>query len=212
MPQDESVHAGVPVEPDATVSATADVAGSARLGAGTRVWHLAQVADGAVIGRSCVLGRGAYVGPGVVVGDNVKIQNYALVYQPATLADGVFVGPAAVLTNDLNPRAVDVDGRPKSANGWTAVAVHVKEGASLGARSVCVAPVTIGRWAMVGAGAVVVADVPDFALVLGVPARRVGWVGRAGFPLRQVDAETWQCEETGDRFVEKDGILHEFGS
>jgi acetyltransferase-like isoleucine patch superfamily enzyme len=202
----------VPAEPAATVSATADVAGSARLGPGTRVWHLAQVGDGAVIGRSCVLGRGAYVGPGVVVGNNVKIQNYALVYQPATLADGVFVGPAAVLTNDLNPRAVDVDGRPRSADGWTAVAVHVEEGASLGARSVCVAPVTIGRWAMVGAGAVVVADVPDFALVVGVPARRVGWVGRAGFPLRRVDAQTWQCGETGDHYREKEGVLHEFGA
>ena len=204
MPDEVGRHA----EP-ATVSATADVADSARLGPGTTVWHLAQVGDGAVLGRSCVLGRGAYVGPGVVAGDHVKIQNYALVYQPATLGDGVFVGPAAVLTNDLNPRAVDVEGRPKSAADWTAVAVHVKEGASLGARSVCVAPVTIGRWALVGAGAVVVSDVPDFGLVVGVPARRVGWVGRAGFPLRRRDDGTWQCEKTGDRYVEEEGTLHE---
>ena len=98
----------------------------------------------------------------------------------------MFVGPAAVLTNDLNPRAVDVDGRPKAAGDWTPVGVHVREGASLGARSVCVAPVTIGRWAMVGAGAVVIADVPDFALVVGVPARQVGWVGRAGVRLARV--------------------------
>jgi UDP-2-acetamido-3-amino-2,3-dideoxy-glucuronate N-acetyltransferase len=210
MPQDESVDTRrAPAEPAATVSATADVAGSARLGSGTRVWHLAQVCDGAEVGRSCVLGRGAYVGPGVVIGDNVKIQNYALVYQPAVLDDGVFVGPAAVLTNDLNPRAVDTTGRPKSADDWTPVAVHVREGASLGARSVCVAPVTIGRWAMVGAGAVVVGDVPDFALVVGVPARRVGWVGRAGYPLRRHGDATWQCEKTGDRYAEEKGILHE---
>jgi UDP-3-O-[3-hydroxymyristoyl] glucosamine N-acyltransferase len=195
-----------------TISATADVADSARLGPGTRVWHLAQVGAEAVLGCSCVLGRGAYIGPGVVVGDHVKIQNYALVYQPAVLEAGVFVGPAAVLTNDLNPRAVDIHGRPKSVDDWTPVAVHVKEGASLGARSVCVAPVIVGRWAMVGAGAVVVADVPDFALVLGVPARRVGWVGRAGARLRRLDAQTWQCGETGDRYAEREGILHELGA
>ena len=217
MPQDEPARAGgVSIDDGAmdgaTVSATADVAASARLGPGTRVWHLAQVGEQAAVGRSCVLGRGAYVGPDVVVGDYVKIQNYALVYSPATLADGVFVGPAAVLTNDLNPRAVDVDGRPKARADWKPVAVHVGEGASLGARSVCVAPVTIGRWAMVGAGAVVVADVPDFALVVGVPARRVGWVGRAGFPLRRVDECTWQCDRTGDRYIEKEGFLHELSS
>lgn len=196
----------------ATINPTADVADSAVLGPGTRVWHLAQIGERAVLGRSCVLGRGACVGPGVVIGDHVKIQNYALVYHPATLDDGVFVGPAAVLTNDLAPRAVDVDGRPKSAGDWSPVAVRVKEGASLGARSVCVAPVTIGRWAMVGAGAVVVDDVPDFGLVVGVPARRIGWVGRAGVALRRCAGSdpTWQCPTTGARYVEREeGTLHE---
>jgi UDP-2-acetamido-3-amino-2,3-dideoxy-glucuronate N-acetyltransferase len=198
---------------DVAVHATADVADSASIGRGSRVWHLAQVEENAVIGRDCVLGRGAYVGTGVRIGDCVKIQNYALVYHPAVLEDGVFVGPAVVLTNDLNPRSVDPGGRPKSAAGWTPVAVHVKEGASLGARSVCVAPVTVGRWAMVGAGAVVVDDVPDFALVVGVPARRVGWVGRAGFPLRPDGAGTWHCERTGARYVEtEEGSLHEIAS
>jgi UDP-2-acetamido-3-amino-2,3-dideoxy-glucuronate N-acetyltransferase len=89
--------------------------------------------------------------------------------------------------------------------------VHVKEGATLGARSVCVAPVTIGRWAMIGAGAVVVADVPDFALVVGVPARRIGWVGRAGIGLRRLDDGIWQCERTGERYAERGGVLHEIG-
>jgi UDP-2-acetamido-3-amino-2,3-dideoxy-glucuronate N-acetyltransferase len=204
-----TVNTAVTATPSATISATADVADSARIGAGSRIWQLAQVGDDAVVGRGCVVGRGAYIGPGVVVGDHVKIQNYALVYQPARLEDGVFVGPAAVLTNDLNPRAVEVDGSPKAAADWTPVAVHVKEGASLGARSVCVAPVTIGRWAMVGAGAVVVEDVPDFALVVGVPARRVGWVGRAGFGLRRSADETWHCEKTGERYVETEGSLYE---
>jgi UDP-2-acetamido-3-amino-2,3-dideoxy-glucuronate N-acetyltransferase len=194
-----------------TIEPSADVADSASIGAGTRIWHLAQVGPDAVLGRSCVLGRGAYVGPGVSVGDYVKIQNYALIYQPAVLEAGVFVGPAVVLTNDLNPRAVDVEGRPKTGSDWDPVRVHVREGASLGARSVCVAPVTIGRWAMVGAGAVVISDVPDYALVVGVPARRIGWVGRAGVQLHRGPDSTWRCPQTGQRYTETGGVLHEIG-
>lgn len=194
---------------DVTVHGSADVADSARLGPGTRVWHLAQVCDGAVLGRSCVLGRGAYVGPDVTVGDHVKIQNYALVYAPASLADGVFVGPAAVLTNDTHPRAVDPDGAPTGAADWSPVGVRVETGASLGARSVCVAPVTVGRWAMVGAGAVVVDDVPDFALVVGVPARRIGWVGRAGVRLESLGEGVWRCGRTGERYIEEGGVLRD---
>ena len=157
------------------IAPSADVAESASIGDGSRIWHLAQIEEGAILGTSCIVGRGAYVGPNVRIGDNVKIQNYALVYAPGELQSGVFIGPAVVLTNDLNPRAVDVNGRPKKSDGWTPAGVLVKEGASLGARAVCIAPVTIGRWAMVGAGAVVVSDVPDFALVVGVPARQIGW-------------------------------------
>ena len=211
MPQEEPPgSAAISAMISAMISSTADVAGSASIGAGSRVWDLAQVGEHAVVGRACTIGRGACVGPGVRIGDQVKIQNYALVYQPAVIEDGVFVGPAAVLTNDLNPRSVDADGQLKSAADWTPVAVHVKEGASLGARSVCVAPVVIGRWAMVGAGAVVTADVADFALVVGVPARRVGWVGRAGFPLRPEGGATWHCEKTGARYMEtEEGSLHE---
>ena len=194
------------------VAPSADVADSARLGAGSRIWDLVQIGDDAELGRNCVLGRGACVGPGVTVGDNVKIQNYALVYAPATLGAGVFVGPAAVLTNDEYPRAVDVDGSAKTAADWTPVGVTVEEGASLGARSVCVAPVRIGRWAMVGAGAVVVDDVPAFALVVGVPARRIGWVGRAGVRLEPDGDDVWRCPRTGERFVQEEGLLHEFPS
>jgi UDP-2-acetamido-3-amino-2,3-dideoxy-glucuronate N-acetyltransferase len=191
------------------IAHSADVAEGASIGAGTRVWHLAQVREGARLGRSCVVGRGAYVGPDVRIGDHVKIQNYALVYGPAELESGVFVGPAAVLTNDEHPRAVDVDGCPKAAGDWTSARVVVREGASLGAQSVCVAPVTIGRWAMVGAGAIVVADVPDFALVVGAPARRIGWVGRAGVRLCQEAGGVWRCERTQERFREVEGRLHE---
>ncbi|MBW0101546.1 DapH/DapD/GlmU-related protein [Pseudonocardia sp. KRD291] len=195
--------------PAVRISTSADVSDSAEIGPGTMIWELAQVREHAVIGRACVLGRGAYVGPGVAVGDHTKIQNQALVYEPARLGTGVFVGPAAVLTNDQYPRSTDPDGRPKSAADWTPVAVHVGDGASLGARCVCVAPVTIGRWAMVAAGAVVVADVADFALVAGVPARRIGWVGPAGTPLVEGPEGTWSCTRTGQRFREEEGRLHE---
>lgn len=192
-----------------SIATTADVDDTASIGVGSRIWHLAQVREGAVLGRSCVVGRGAYLGPGVRVGDHVKIQNYALVYEPAELGDGVFIGPAVVLTNDLHPRSIDPDGNQKGVHDWSPVGVVVGDGASLGARSVCVAPVRVGRWALVGAGAVVTADVPDFALVVGVPARRVGWVGRMGTPLVADCDGRWRCERTGEQFHEQEGQLYE---
>jgi len=155
------------------IAATADVDESAQIGDGSSVWHLSQIRENAVLGENCIVGRGAYIGSGVRVGKNCKIQNDALVYEPAVLEDGVFIGPAVVLTNDHFPRAVNPDGSLKSGHDWEPVGVTLKEGSAIGARSVCVAPVTIGRWATVAAGAVVTKDVPDFALVAGVPARRI---------------------------------------
>jgi acetyltransferase-like isoleucine patch superfamily enzyme len=191
----------------AGVQPSADVDDTAVLGTGTTVWHLAQIREGARLGRSCIVGRGAYVGPGVVIGDNVKLQNYALVYEPARLEDGVFIGPAAVLTNDLHPRSADVDGKLKRPADWDARGVVVREGASLGAHVTVIAGVVIGRWALAAAGAVVTADVPDFGLVAGVPARRIGWVGRVVVPLRQEGQGRWQCPQTGELYAEADGEL-----
>ena len=190
---------------------SADVDEKATIGDGSSVWHLAQVRENAILGRNCIVGRGAYVGTGVRIGDNCKIQNYALVYEPAVLEDGVFVGPAVVLTNDTFPRAVKPDGTLKSGSDWEAVGVTLREGSSIGARAVCVAPVMVGRWATVAAGAVVTRDVPDFALVAGVPARWLKWVGRAGVPLEDHGGGRWSCPETGDEFVEVAGLLTEAG-
>jgi UDP-2-acetamido-3-amino-2,3-dideoxy-glucuronate N-acetyltransferase len=192
---------------DVRVESTADVDDSAVLGAGTRVWHLAQVREGARLGADCIVGRGAYVGPGVIIGNKVKLQNYALVYEPARLEDGVFVGPAAVLTNDPFPRSVDVAGKLKRPADWDALGVVLREGASLGARAVIVAGCQVGRWALVAAGAVVTRDVPDFALVAGTPARRIGWVGHAGVRLGETGDGGWQCPQSGRRYTEHAGVL-----
>ncbi|MFF2315663.1 acyltransferase [Arthrobacter sp. NPDC058097] len=191
-----------------TIAPSADVSDQAILGEGTKIWHLAQVREQANLGANCIVGRGAYVGTGVQIGENTKIQNYALVYEPAKLGKGVFIGPAVVLTNDTYPRSVSPDGSLKSAHDWTPVGVTIEDGASIGARAVCVAPLTVGRWATVAAGAVVTKDVPAFALVAGVPAKRLGWVGKAGEPLRQ-EGGFWVCPATGAKYIEDGNSLKE---
>jgi UDP-2-acetamido-3-amino-2,3-dideoxy-glucuronate N-acetyltransferase len=193
------------------IAASADVDESAQIGDGSSVWNLSQIRENAVLGKNCIIGRGAYVGTGVTMGDNCKIQNDALVYEPAVLEDGVFIGPAVVLTNDHFPRAINPDGTLKSASDWDAVGVTLRTGSAVGARSVCVAPVTIGRWATVAAGAVVTKDVPDFALVAGVPARRIKWVGKAGVPLQEIGNGDWKCPQTGEMYIETDGRLRPAG-
>ena len=190
------------------VTESADVSASAQIGDGSSIWHLAQVREGVRMGRNCIIGRGAYIGTGVEMGDNCKVQNYALVYEPARLADGVFIGPAVVLTNDTYPRAINADGTLKAAHDWNPVGVTIHRGASVGARATCVAPVTIGEWATVAAGAVVVKDVPAHALVAGVPARRIGWVGKSGHPLEERNGR-WHCPVSDDIYEEVDGQLRE---
>lgn len=191
------------------ITQSADVADDAEIGDGSSVWHLAQVREGARLGAGCVIGRGAYIGPGVELGPHCKVQNYALVYEPARLGHGVFIGPAVVLTNDTYPRAVTPDGALKSADDWDAVGVTIGEGAAVGARSVCVAPLTIGAWSLVAAGSVVTRDVPDHALVAGVPATQIGWVGRDGRRLLEDGPGRWVSEDGRARYIETDGVLQE---
>ena len=177
---------------------TADISPKATIGEGTKIWHEVQVREGAVLGRNCILGKGVYVDFGVRIGDNVKVQNRASIYHGVTLENGVFVGPHVVFTNDKLPRAINPDGSLKSDTDWEVGEILVKEGAALGAGAIIVAGVSIGRFAMVGAGAVVTRDVPDHGLVYGNPARLVGYVCEYGHRLEQTDSGTlWRCSTCG---------------
>ena len=165
----------VTTEPTTLVHPTAIVEDDVRLGAGTSIWHHAHIRAGASLGTNCVVGKNVFVDAGVVIGHGVKIQNNVSVYAGVTLGDAVFVGPSVVFTNDLHPRAGNTD--------WRIVATSVLEGASLGANATILCGVTIGAWAMVAAGAVVIRDVQYHELVGGNPARRLGWVCRCGKTL-----------------------------
>ena len=182
------------------VHPSAFVAEDAAIGPGTKVWHLAQVREGARIGAECILGKGAYVGEGVTIGNRVKIQNGAFVYPGATVEDGVFIGPHVVFTNDRHPRAVNADGSLKSEDDWQLDEILVKEGASLGAGSVLLAGITVGRWALVAAGAVVVRSVPDHGLVAGNPARLIGSVCVCARRLREEQEGKLVCAKCGRRY------------
>ncbi len=191
------------------IAPNANIEDDVVIGTGSAIWDLSTVRNGARIGKQCIVGRNVFIDAGVVVGDCCKIQNNALLFAPAVLGDGVFVGPAAVLTNDRNPRAVNPDGSLKSAHDWQAAGITVDDGASIGAGAIVVAGTRIGSWSLIAAGAVVASNVPPHALVAGVPARRIGWVGRTGQRLVADGPDGWTCTDTGDRFVQVDGLLHE---
>ncbi|HZP91659.1 MAG TPA: acyltransferase [Burkholderiales bacterium] len=174
---------------------TAIIDAGAHIGDDTRIWHWVHVSGGATIGRGCSLGQNVFVGNRVVIGDNVKIQNNVSVYDEVTLEDDVFCGPSMVFTNVYNPRSAV----PRKDEYRRTL---VKRGATLGANCTIVCGVTIGAYGFVGAGAVVNRDVPDFALMLGVPARQAGWMSRHGerleLPLEGAGETT--CPHTGDRY------------
>ena len=165
-----------------------------------KIWSNVSVRENAQINENCIIGQGAYVGVGVKIGRNCKIQNNALIYEPAIIEDGVFIGPCVVLTNDHFPRAVNSDGTVKSPSDWSPTGVIVRTGASIGANSVCIAPVVIGEWSLIGSGSVVTKDVPPHALIVGNPARQVGWVGKSGQKLISISNVLWQCPETNVRY------------
>ena len=178
-----------------TIHPSAIIDAGAQLGVGCRVWHFVHISAGARIGARCSFGQNVFVGNDVVIGDNVKIQNNVSVYDAVTLEDDVFCGPSMVFTNVYNPRSA-VTRKDEYRR------TLVKRGATLGANCTVVCGTTIGRYAFVGAGALVNRDVPDFALILGVPGRQAGWMSRFGerlaLPL-EGEAEA-TCPHTGDRY------------
>lgn len=180
------------VAASAFVHPTATIEPGSSIGEGVRIWRHSQIRRGASVGEQCVIGKGVYVDHDVLIGARVKIENNASIFYGAVLEDGVFVGPYACLTNDRLPRAITPGGALKGEEDWVAGRTLVRYGASIGAGAVVVTGVTIGRWAMVGAGAVVTRDVPDHGLVLGTPARLVGHVCRCGRRLVE-DAPAWRC-------------------
>jgi len=153
---------------------TAEVHTSAVVPDSTKVWNYAQIREYVVIGENCIIGRNVYIGPGVVIGNNCKIQNNALIYEPAVLEDGVFIGPAVVLTNDKYPRAINRDGSLKTASDWSQSGVVIRKGASIGANAVCVAPLEVGEWGVVGANSVLTRSVESEAVYSGNPATHRG--------------------------------------
>lgn len=167
---------------------TAEVSPQAHIGEGCLIWHQVQIRERATLGPNCIVGKGAYIDFEVSIGRNVKIQNSALIYHGVTIEDGVFIGPQVCLTNDKLPRAVNPDGSLKGADDWAVSPILIRAGAAIGAQSVVLPGVTVGRWAMVGSGSVVTKDVPDYGLAWGNPARLRGYVNPLGQPFSSVKA------------------------
>jgi UDP-2-acetamido-3-amino-2,3-dideoxy-glucuronate N-acetyltransferase len=175
---------------------SAEVSPTAKLGREVSVWHFSRIREAAIIGDEVNIGANVYIGPGVNIGDRCKVQNSAQIFEPAILGEGVFIGPSVILTNDRNPRAVNLDFSQKSEIDWEKEGVKVSRGASIGAGAICVAPIHIGAWSMVAAGSVLVTNAPDYSLMAGVPAKQIGWIGEAGFKLEKMGPTRWKCPKS----------------
>ena len=173
------------------------------IGAGTRIWHFCHVMADARVGIDCVLGQNVFIASGAIVGDRVRIQNNVSVFQGVTLDDDVFIGPSCTLTNVRNPRA-------EIRRRASFTATHIRRGATLGANATILCGVTVGRHAFIAAGAVITRDVPDYALVVGMPGKQIGWMGRHGEVLvhtPDLPEDAWICPTSGYLYDEKGGTL-----
>ncbi len=179
---------------------TAEVSASAEIGEGTSIWNQCHVRENVTIGQNCILGKDVYVDFGVQIGDNVKIQNGALLYHGVTIESGVFVGPGAIFTNDKQPRAINPDGSLKADADWQVGSVTIAYGASIGAGAIILPDITVGRFALIGAGAVVTKNVPNYALVLGNPARQIGYVCKCAAKLIRQDNDSYTCPVCGELY------------
>jgi len=167
---------------------TAEVSSKAKIGTGTKIWNNAQVREEVVIGDDCIISKNVYIDKGVYIGDRVKIQNNVNVYHGVTIESDVFCGPSMTFTNDLFPRASSID--------WKVYETRIKRGASIGANATIVCGNVIGEYAMIGAGSVVTKDIPDFALVVGNPAKIIGWVCKCGERLDEQNI----CKKCGKKY------------
>ncbi len=174
------------------------------IGVGTKIWHFSHIQKGSTIGKNCVIGQNVNVGPNVTVGSNCKIQNNVSIYEGVTLEDYVFCGPSMVFTNIIAPRC-----KYPQASSELYIKTLVKEGASIGANATIICGHTIGKHSLIGAGAVVTKDIPDYALVLGNPARVIGWVSEAGNKLEFDSDNHAHCEKSGKNYILENGIVKE---
>lgn len=188
----------IPPRDRVRIHPSADVSERAVLGRGTVVWQQSQIREDARLGENCVVGKCVYIGAAVVIGNNCKIENHASLHEGVELEDGVFVGPHVVLTNDRLPRAINPDGSQKSTDDWEMGRIRIQYGASVGAGCVVLPNVTLGRFAMVGAGSVVTRDVPAHGLVVGNPARLLGYVCSSGHRLTNASGSGWRCPTCGE--------------
>jgi acetyltransferase-like isoleucine patch superfamily enzyme len=188
------------------IHSSSAVSDKAEIGDGSQDWMFCQVRENVKLGKGCILGKGVYIDSDVTIGDNVKIQNNVSVYAGVTIEDGVFCGPHVCFTNDKVPRAVNPDMSLKAATDWVISKTLVKAGAALGANSTIVCGTTVGKWAMVGSGSVVTKDVPDHALVVGNPARVIGWVCSCGLRVKLDDSGKGACS-CGRKLVKEGGVV-----
>lgn len=182
------------------VHATADVSDAAQIGEGTKIWSQVQIREGAVIGKNCIFGKGSYVDKDVRIGDNCKLQNGVFVFHGMDLEAGVFLGPGVMLLNDKHPRAINPDGSLKSEADWEVSKGVIGYGAAVGGGAVVLPGVKVGRWALVGSGAVVTRNVPDRGIVAGNPARVRGFACDCGHPLSKQEGALYACGTCGRTF------------